>query len=47
MKSVGEAMAIGRNFQESMQKALRSIETGLTGLNEVELEGAPDKDAFC
>ena len=37
MKSVGEAMAIGRNFQESLQKALRSIETGLTGLNEVEL----------
>ena len=47
MKSVGEAMAIGRNFQESLQKALRSIETGLTGLNEVELEGAPDKDAIC
>ena len=34
MKSVGEAMAIGRNFQESLQKALRSLETGLTGLNE-------------
>jgi carbamoyl-phosphate synthase large subunit len=33
MKSVGEAMAIGRNFQESLQKALRSLETGLTGLN--------------
>jgi carbamoyl-phosphate synthase large subunit len=32
MKSVGEAMAIGRTFQESLQKALRSLETGLTGL---------------
>ena len=31
MKSVGEAMAIGRNFAESLQKALRSMETGLTG----------------
>ena len=37
MKSVGEAMAIGRNFQESVQKALRSMETGLTGFDEVEL----------
>ena len=35
MKSVGEAMAIGRNFQESLQKALRSLETGLTGLNDL------------
>ncbi len=34
MKSVGEAMAIGRSFQESLQKALRSLETGLTGLDE-------------
>ncbi len=34
MKSVGEAMAIGRNFQESLQKALRSLETGLDGFNE-------------
>lgn len=34
MKSVGEAMAIGGNFCESLQKALRSLETGLTGLNE-------------
>ena len=40
MKSVGEAMAIGRNFAESLQKALRSMETGLTGLNEVEIAGA-------
>ncbi|MEQ8558950.1 MAG: carbamoyl-phosphate synthase large subunit [Henriciella sp.] len=38
MKSVGEAMAIGRNFQESLQKALCSLETGLTGLNETEAE---------
>jgi carbamoyl-phosphate synthase large subunit len=39
MKSVGEAMAIGRTFQESLQKALRSLETGLTGLDEVVIEG--------
>ena len=36
MKSVGEVMAIGRSFQESLQKALASLETGLTGLNEIE-----------
>ncbi|MFC4255627.1 carbamoyl-phosphate synthase large subunit [Altererythrobacter xixiisoli] len=42
MKSVGEVMAIGRNFKESMQKALRGLETGLDGFNRVlELEGAP------
>ena len=35
MKSVGEAMAMGRNFTESIQKALRSLETGLTGFNEI------------
>ena len=40
MKSVGEAMAIGYNFKESLQKALRSLETGLTGLNAP--EDAPD-----
>jgi carbamoyl-phosphate synthase large subunit len=39
MKSVGEAMAIGRTLQESLQKALRSLETGLTGLDEIEIEG--------
>jgi carbamoyl-phosphate synthase large subunit len=39
MKSVGEAMAIGRTFAESLQKALRSMETGLTGLDDVALEG--------
>jgi len=39
MKSVGEAMAIGRSFAESLQKALRSMETGLTGLDEVPIPG--------
>jgi carbamoyl-phosphate synthase large subunit len=39
MKSVGEAMAIGRTFGESLQKALRSLETGLSGLDEIEIEG--------
>ncbi len=39
MKSVGEAMAIGRTFQESLQKALRSLETGLTGLDEIAIDG--------
>ncbi len=37
MKSVGEVMAIGRTFAESLQKALRGLETGLTGLNEIEI----------
>ena len=48
MKSVGEAMAIGRSFAESVQKALRSMETGLTGFNEVEIPGAlaGDKNAI-
>ena len=49
MKSVGEAMAIGRTFAESLQKALRSMETGLTGLNEVEIAnaaGGKDRDAI-
>ncbi|MDH3274113.1 MAG: carbamoyl-phosphate synthase large subunit [Gammaproteobacteria bacterium] len=35
MKSVGEVMAVGRTFQESLQKALRGLETGITGLNEI------------
>jgi len=39
MKSVGEAMAIGRSFAESLQKALRSMETGLTGLDEIRIKG--------
>jgi len=45
MKSVGETMAVGRTIHESLQKALASMETGLTGFNEVEIEGAPDKTA--
>ena len=46
MKSVGEAMAIGRNFAESLQKGLRSMETDLTGLNEVMPEaGTTDPQA--
>ncbi|MFT3987352.1 carbamoyl-phosphate synthase large subunit [Aestuariivirga sp.] len=44
MKSVGEVMAIGRTFQESMQKALRGLETGLTGFNEIEIEGSGEDD---
>ncbi|MCF6344552.1 MAG: carbamoyl-phosphate synthase large subunit [Devosiaceae bacterium] len=44
MKSVGEAMAIGRTFAESMQKALRSLETGLTGFNETKIEGLGEGD---
>ncbi len=44
MKSVGEAMAIGRNFQESLQKALRSLETGLTGLDDIQIEGVDEGD---
>jgi carbamoyl-phosphate synthase large subunit len=39
MKSVGEVMAIGRTFQESMQKALRGLETGLAGFDEIEIDG--------
>ena len=49
MKSVGEAMAIGRTFAESLQKALRSLETGLTGLDEVTIPGlgqGDDKNAI-
>src|ERR1700733_6689333 len=44
MKSVGEAMAIGRTFGESIQKALRSMETGLTGFDETPL--SDDKTAI-
>ncbi|MEM9404108.1 MAG: carbamoyl-phosphate synthase large subunit [Pseudomonadota bacterium] len=43
MKSVGEVMAIGRNFQESMHKALRGLETGSTGFNEK--MGPPENEA--
>ena len=42
MKSVGEVMAIGRTIHESMQKALASLETGLTGFDEITIPGAPD-----
>ena len=46
MKSVGETMAIGRTIHESLQKALASMESGLTGFDEVEIEGAPEKSAI-
>jgi len=44
MKSVGEVMAIGRTFQESIQKALRGLETGLSGFDEIEIEGTETID---
>ncbi len=44
MKSVGEVMAMGRTFQESLQKALRGLETGLVGLDELALPD--DEDAL-
>jgi len=44
MKSVGEVMAIGRTFQESLQKALRGLETGLSGLDEIAIDGAGEGD---
>ena len=43
MKSVGEAMAIGRTIHESLQKALASMESGLTGFDEIDIPGAPDQ----
>ncbi len=46
MKSVGEAMAIGRNFAEALQKGLRSLETGLSGLDEIAAPGDGTADAF-
>jgi carbamoyl-phosphate synthase large subunit len=46
MKSVGEAMAVGRSFAEALQKGLRSMETGLSGLDPVEPPGAGGPDAF-
>ena len=46
MKSVGEAMSIGRTFHESVQKALASMETGLTGFDEIDIPGAPEKAAL-
>ncbi|MDE0530805.1 MAG: carbamoyl-phosphate synthase large subunit [Albidovulum sp.] len=45
MKSVGETMAIGRSFHESVQKALCSLETGLSGFDEIEIDGAPERAA--
>ncbi|MEM7215427.1 MAG: carbamoyl-phosphate synthase large subunit [Pseudomonadota bacterium] len=44
MKSVGEVMAIGRTFAESVQKALRGLETGLSGLDEIEIPGMGEGD---
>ena len=44
MKSVGEAMAIGRTFAESLQKAYRSLETGMSGVDEMEIEGLGNGD---
>ncbi|MBA5723789.1 carbamoyl-phosphate synthase large subunit, partial [Candidatus Liberibacter sp.] len=49
MKSVGEVMAIGRSFAESLQKALRGLETGLTGLDEISIPAlglGDDKNAI-
>jgi len=46
MKSVGEAMAIGRSFAEALQKGLRSMETGYNGLDPVEPPGDGGHDAF-
>ncbi len=46
MKSVGEAMAIGRSFQEALQKGLRSMETGLSGLDPIEPPGDGSPDAY-
>ncbi|HEX3700592.1 MAG TPA: carbamoyl-phosphate synthase large subunit, partial [Phenylobacterium sp.] len=47
MKSVGEVMAIGRTFAESLQKALRGLETGLTGLDEIVIDAADDEEAHA
>jgi carbamoyl-phosphate synthase large subunit len=44
MKSVGEVMAIGRTFKESVQKALRGLETGLSGFDEIAIPGADADD---
>ncbi|MBR0666351.1 carbamoyl-phosphate synthase large subunit [Roseomonas hellenica] len=46
MKSVGETMAIGRSFNEALQKGLRGLETGLTGLDEVEVPGDGSPQAY-
>ena len=44
MKSVGEAMAMGRTFAESVQKALRSLETGISGFDEIAIPGLDEAD---
>ncbi len=46
MKSVGEAMAIGRTFHEALQKALRSLETGISGFDEQDIPGAGDRSSL-
>jgi carbamoyl-phosphate synthase large subunit len=46
MKSVGEAMSVGRSFAESVQKALRSMETGLTGFDEIDIPGGDDPNTM-
>ena len=46
MKSVGEVMSIGRTFHESLQKALTSLETGLTGFDEIEIPGSDDTSSI-
>eukprot|EP01042_Synura_sphagnicola_P009324 gene9324-11972_t len=47
MKSVGEVMAIGRTFKESCQKALRGLETGLSGFDEIAIPGADAADPLA
>jgi carbamoyl-phosphate synthase large subunit len=42
MKSVGEVMAMGRTFQESLQKALRGLEVGSAGLDEIDTRKTPN-----
>ncbi|MBM7618018.1 carbamoyl-phosphate synthase large subunit [Weissella uvarum] len=44
MKATGEVMAIGRNIEEAMNKAVRSLEIGVTGLNDMRFEGTTDAD---
>ena len=46
MKSVGEVMAVGRSFHESIQKALCSLETELSGFDEIDIPNAPEKSAI-
>jgi len=46
MKSVGETMAIGRSFAEALQKGLRGLETGLSGLDEIAVPGDGSEEAY-